>query len=311
MPDGPFALPVPVVAGERAHRGGGARIRAPATDGGDRGRERCSATDPDDSRMREEDLCAEGMATNDNRLIGRTTRRHHEAGRGPDGLHNQCSALVGVQHMVSATDLPISSLDEATITNGARDVIEAGLPYRMTVGIVGTAPLLMHAWNIQAVDEKAKAAKGSKAKKTDDIESYVYRDEDGHVGVPGMNFAASIQMAGKFMQDPRSPRKSAFDLCKAGVVPLTPVAPFQPLAVTWDYEHAARVTVQRAGITRIRPAMREGWRLRFDLLVTTPEYLSPGVMAALVGNAGRLIGICDFRPTYGRFAVEHMEATAA
>ncbi len=213
--------------------------------------------------------------------------------------------------MASALDLPVMNSLEEQLSNGAADIIESGMPYRISFGIVGTAPLLMHAWNIESIAEKAVAAKGSKAKKTDNVESYCYRDDNGNIGVPGMNFAASIQMAGKFRQDPRSPRKSAFDLCKAGVVPLTTVAPFQPLTASWDFEHACRVTVQRAGVTRVRPAMRDGWRLEFDLLITTPEYLTPGVMAELVSNAGRLIGLCDFRPTYGRFAVEKMELLAA
>jgi hypothetical protein len=212
---------------------------------------------------------------------------------------------------MSIAELPRLAVDIEQVTNGAQEAIEAGIPYRLTVGVIGTAPLLMHAWNIQAVAEKAAAAKGSRAKKTDDIESYAYRDPDGYLGVPGQNFAASIQLAGKFMQDPRSPRKSAFDLCKAGVIPLTTIGRFEPNTQVWDFEHAARVTVQRAGVTRIRPAMREGWRITFDLLITTPEYLPPATMAHLIGQAGRLVGLCDFRPTYGRFAVERMEAHAA
>lgn len=212
---------------------------------------------------------------------------------------------------MSISDLPRLAVEADVVTNGAREAIEAGIPYRLEVGVIGTAPLLMHAWNTEAVAEKAAAAKGSRTKKTDDLESYVYRDDDGYLGVPGQNFAAAIQMAGKFMQDPRSPRKSAFDLCKAGVVPLSTIASFEPRTQAWDFEHAARVQVQRNAVTRIRPAMRQGWRLTFDLLITVPEYLPPATMAQLVGNAGRLVGLCDFRPTYGRFAVTSMHAHAA
>jgi hypothetical protein len=195
-------------------------------------------------------------------------------------------------------------LVEEQLTNGAQELIEMGYPYRMTVGVLGSAPLLFHAWNSQAIDEKAKSAKGSKQKKSDDLETYAYRDQDGYLGIPGTNFVAAICLAGKFMQDPRSPRKSAFDLCKAGVVPLTIIAPFQPLTQKWDYEDARRVTIQRAGITRVRPAMREGWRVSFDLLINTPEYLPPHTMMKLIADAGRLVGVCDFRPTYGRFVIE-------
>jgi hypothetical protein len=175
------------------------------------------------------------------------------------------------------------------------------------VGIQGAAPLLFHAWNCEAVEGKAAAAKGSKAKKTDDLESYVYRDPDGYLGIPGVNLVAAIVESGRSMPDPRSPRKSARDLCRAGVQSLTILAPFEPLTRDWDYEDRQRVTVQRAGVTRVRPAMREGWRCSFEVLVTTPEYLNPMLLQHLIGNAGRLVGVCDFRPTYGRFNVTSFE----
>lgn len=213
--------------------------------------------------------------------------------------------------MSAIADTKELHVDEAQISNGAQQAIEMTEPYRLTVGIVGTAPMLLHNWNIEAIEEKANAAKGSKVKKTDNIESYVYRCDDGSLGFPGMNFAASIREAGRYMQDPRSPRKSAMDLCKAGVIALSVIVPFEPRTETWDYEDARRVVVQRSGVTRIRPAMREGWRLTFDLLIATPEYLPSETMAHLIGMAGRLQGIGDYRPTFGRFAVTSFEVERA
>lgn len=69
-------------------------------------------------------------------------------------------------------------------TNGAAPAIRAGEPYVATVRIVGTADILFHRWNVEAVEEKGNAAKGSKAKKTDDVESYVYRTPDGGLARP-------------------------------------------------------------------------------------------------------------------------------
>ncbi len=117
--------------------------------------------------------------------------------------------------------------------------------------------------------------------------------------------AATGGNAAKFRQDPRSPRKSAVDLIKAAVVTLTPLA---GLGIkVWDYEHKCRVQVQRNGVTRVRPAIKTGWTAKFIFLVNLPEYVSPELLHALVNDAGRLIGIADFRPTYGRFQVRHFE----
>lgn len=187
------------------------------------------------------------------------------------------------------------------ITNGGASAIATCEPYTCTVSIKGTADFLFHRWNCEAVAEKAKAAKNSAAKKTDDIESYVYRNDAGELCVPGEYLRQSMIHAAKFRQDPRSPRKSAMDLYKAGVVALTNLASLGCNA--WDYEDRRRVVIQRNGVNRVRPAMREGWQATFDVMVMLPEYISPADLNDIISTAGRLIGVGDFRPTYGRFQV--------
>lgn len=194
------------------------------------------------------------------------------------------------------------------VTNGGEATIDASQPYRIAVQLTGTSDLLFHRWNSQAVDEKAKAAKNSKAKKTDDIESYVYRNDDGELCIPGEYVRQAIVMAAKFRQDPRSPRKSAMDLYKAGVVPLSILASTGKKA--WDYEDTRRVVIQRAGINRTRPALKAGWKAAFEFLVLTPEYIAPMDLHAVLTQAGVLVGIADFRPTYGRFGITSFEVLA-
>jgi hypothetical protein len=194
------------------------------------------------------------------------------------------------------------------VTNGGKKTIEDGLPYAIDVVVEGASDLLFHRWNCESVDAKSKAAKNSKSKKEDDIESYVWRDTDGKLCIPGEYFRQSVIHAAKFKQDPRSPRKSAMDLFKAGIVSLTTLA---PLGVKqWDYLDTRRVTVQRAGINRTRPAMRIGWNTQLQFQVLTPEYIDPALFQDVLNTAGRLVGVGDFRPTYGRFFVKKFEVLA-
>jgi hypothetical protein len=187
------------------------------------------------------------------------------------------------------------------VSNGAAETIALSLPYRVEVVIRGEADILFHRWNCEAVEAKAKAAKGSAAKKQDDVKSYVYRNDKSELCLPGEYLRQAVIGAAKFRQDPRSPRKSAQDLVKAAVVSLTPLA---SLGVSeWDYEHRCRVQVQRNGVTRVRPAMRAGWQATFIFMVNLPEYVSREMLLGLLTDAGRLIGVGDFRPTYGRFQV--------
>src|SRR3990172_9036095 len=144
-------------------------------------------------------------------------------------------------------------------TNGGAGVIDLSMPYVASVTIEGVADLLFHRWNCESIEEKGKAAKGSKAKKTDDLESYVYRNAAGELAIPGEYLRGAMVGAARFRQDPRSPRKSAMDLFKAAIVPLTDLA---SLGISeWHYEHRARVMVQRNGITRCRPGIKAGWKI--------------------------------------------------
>jgi archaeosine-15-forming tRNA-guanine transglycosylase len=191
------------------------------------------------------------------------------------------------------------------VTNGAAESIEYSEPYIVDVTIEGTVDILYHRWNCEAVAAQAASAKGSKAKKTDNIESYVYRNDAGELCLPGEYLRQSIIHAAKFRQDPRSPRKSAMDLYKAGVIALTPLASHG--IKTWDYEHRCRVTIQRNGITRVRPAIKQGWTATVQIMVNTPEYIRPNDLHDVLNAAGRLVGLADFRPSYGRFLVKSFD----
>lgn len=190
-------------------------------------------------------------------------------------------------------------------TNEGKTLIETCIPYTVNLQIQGVSDFLFHRWNPEAVDEKASAAKGSVTKKTDNIESYVYRTEDGELAIPGEYVRQAIISAAKFRQDPRSPRKSAMDLYKAGIVTSTNLASVGKS--TWDYEDRRRVVVQRAGVNRTRPALKAGWKADFDLICLLPEYISPPALNEVVSQAGRLVGLGDFRPTYGRFVITRFE----
>lgn len=201
----------------------------------------------------------------------------------------------------------VVNISEAT--NGAANIIAASEPAVYSVAITGSADLLFHRWNCEAVDAKSKAAKNSVAKKTDDVESYVYRNDSGELCLPGEYLRQAVIHAAKYRQDPRSPRKSAMDLFKAGVVSLTPLAGLG--TDKWDYEDRRRVVIQRNGVNRIRPAMRAGWKANFELMVMLPEYIGEQDLLDAMNMAGRLIGVGDFRPTYGRFGVTNFHKTEA
>lgn len=203
--------------------------------------------------------------------------------------------------MVKTTNLDL----EQVSNDGGSAIIP---PYVAEITIEGAAPILFHRWSCEAVEAKAAAAKGSKAKKEDDWESYLYRDTAGEIAIPGEYLRQSIIEAAKYRQDPRSPRKCAKDLYKAALISLTDLA--STGATDPDYLDRRRACVQRAAVTRVRPALNTGWSATFQLMVQTPEYISPQTLNSVIADAGRLVGVGDFRPSYGRFVVSGFKVEA-
>lgn len=194
-------------------------------------------------------------------------------------------------------------------TNGGENAVAYEYPFVCSFELQGVVPILFHRWNTESVAGKAAAKKGSAAKKTDDVESYVYRNGEGEICVPGFYVHGAMIQAGRYRQDPRSPRKSAMDLYKAAVSPLTGLATLG--AAHWDFLDARRVTVQRASITRQRPGFNAGWKASFEFAVNLPEYVAPMDFLDVLTLAGRVTGLGDYRPTYGRFAITRFETREA
>jgi len=199
----------------------------------------------------------------------------------------------------------LTELGGETPTNGGSDSIELQKPYRVMVQLEGSCPLLFHRWNNESIAAKAAAKKGSSEKKTDNIESYLYRNDAGIICIPGEYLRQAVIHASKYEQDPRSPRKSLMDLMKAALVSLTDLSPLgikEP-----DYLDQRRVVVQRQGITRTRPAIKTGWKASFILMINLPEYIPHSRLNYMIQQAGRIIGMADFRPSYGRFTITKFE----
>lgn len=192
------------------------------------------------------------------------------------------------------------------VSNDGAKAISDEEPYVVEVRVKGTAALMFHRWSCDDVKAKGDAKKGSKTKKEDNIESYLWRNTRNEICIPGEYFRMSIIHAAKFLQDPRSPRKSAMDLFKAGIATLDELCSLG--STDWDYLDRRRVMIQRNGVTRMRPAFNVGWEAEFRLQILLPEYISPELMNETVQKAGRLIGVGDFRPTFGRFQVVKFEA---
>lgn len=180
-----------------------------------------------------------------------------------------------------------------------------------TLNIDGAAPLLMHSARLaDPLDDatRALAKVTSKRKKTDDDHLEVARLEhlgslylDADLGpyVPGANIEAALfRGASKFKL--MSALKSAL-LIPEEVNALAYKGPRTTDGLWADkaFVHRASVKVGQARVIRTRPVFAR-WSLVTSGSLDT-EVVDQAAFEQIVETAGRLVGLGDWRPRFGRF----------
>jgi len=191
-------------------------------------------------------------------------------------------------------------------------LMEGQMPYVVDVTIKGTADLFFHRYNVEEVEEKANLPRGSKLKKIDNVDAYVWRDHEDYLCLPGYYLRASLAKVGKNFQDPRSSRgKQAVELVNEVISVQPALARIRTDGKErqeWDYVDKRRVVVQRAAVARSRPCFRPAWEADFQVACAAPGWLPPRQLYQMIIQAGMFQGVGDARTIgYGRFAVTKFE----
>lgn len=195
-------------------------------------------------------------------------------------------------------------LELVPVSNDGQNAIGMETPFTVEVSLKGTTPFLFHRWSNEAVAAQQAAKKNSIVKKSDNVESYVFRNEKKELCIPAEYVRMSIINSGKYDQHPQKPRASAFDLFKAGIVCSPDLCPLNGgEAYEWDALDQRRVVIQRSSITRSRPMMKTGWEIDLEITSLLPDLIDFNFLNKTLIRAGQLIGIGDFRPSFGRFTV--------
>lgn len=180
--------------------------------------------------------------------------------------------------------------------------------------IRGIVPVIVH--NDQAADpfnEFCVAIKNvsGKRKKTDadhlelarlEFLASMYVDQDGEPCIPGENIEAMI-IAAISKSKSANKKDASSALMSFGNFKLIYNGPKNPEELWGNKKFVDRraVVVQRARILRTRPIFTE-WELKFSIDYEDSVLNRDTVISAL-GTAGRMIGLCDYRPKFGRFEV--------
>lgn len=183
----------------------------------------------------------------------------------------------------------------------------------LKVRITGTRALLMHAdifANPLNPLTKAHKALTAKRKKTDDDQEAIAKSEwrgglyfDDDIGpyVPGVNIEAALVAGGKLSKLGTQLKRSVEVLDERCALEYD--GP-RTLAGLWDsgFYDARSVKVTTSRITRYRPLFRK-WSLVCEIMFDQ-ETIDREQVIKCLEDAGTYCGIGDYRPKFGRFAVE-------
>ena len=183
----------------------------------------------------------------------------------------------------------------------------------LRVQIVGTSPLLMHSdklANPLLPETKAHKELTGKRKKTDEDHLAIARSEfiaglywsqkEG-VYVPGQNFDATFLAGAKLQKLGTHWKRGAVVMTdRAKIMYDGPKLPDDLWGDT-SFVDCRGVKVGAAKIMRYRPIFMD-WACELDLAFN-PEILSESEAKKTLTDAGALIGVCEYRPRFGRFSV--------
>lgn len=175
----------------------------------------------------------------------------------------------------------------------------------LSIRLEGISPLLMHRFPVGDVDLKSKEKNNKKNQ--DDVESYMYLDENGKLVQPSTHIIGCLKRAGTKFQVTGSGKLTYKNLLGSGAVMISPdMIPHE--MQTWTVDRRP-VVVMRARIVRSRPMLSK-WALNFSIEYDEDE-ITKGTLKEILDYAGRRVGIGDFRPEkggpFGRFITTKFE----
>lgn len=183
--------------------------------------------------------------------------------------------------------------------------------------IVGEAPLLMHSGRLadplDGFVKKMKKISGKRSKTEADHEEMarlewyggLYLSEEGEIVIPSFVMEACLIGRGGAAGKEKMRTQGTAGMYIQDDIPLTYEDP-QDIDERWAEVACrlrAKVKVGQASVMRTRPIFHE-WSAEPIVIYYSPKILNPDAIIRWMEVAGEQVGLCDWRPRYGRFTAE-------
>lgn len=178
--------------------------------------------------------------------------------------------------------------------------------YIIDCTIQGSLPLLMNRFPMPGEPEVATRHSGVKENVEDwekDYEKSKYQTEKGELFTPSTHIHRAMEIAALNFKIKGRGRKTYRDIVRAACE----VSPDAIIHKIQDVSPDRRwVRVQTARVPRVRACLPAGWTLEF-ILTILDDQLPFSAVKDILDYAGRLVGIGDYRPYFGKFLVTHFQ----
>jgi hypothetical protein len=185
----------------------------------------------------------------------------------------------------------------------------------LNLTITGTAPLMMHSDKLaNPLNPATRAHKEltSKRKKTDEDHLAIarseflagaYWDEASGFYIPGQNLDATFWAGAKLQKIGVHWKRGALVLTDKATLQFDgPTTPEELWADT-RFVDCRGVKVGTAKLMRYRPIFRD-WSAEVQVAVNT-DVINLEEAKKAISDGGALIGVCEYRPRFGRFEVRY------
>ena len=164
------------------------------------------------------------------------------------------------------------------------------------VEIKGVSPILQNK-NAEISDKTEKKGEGKDSSEHAKYKLYTY---EGKIYQPAIHLEQALIKAGTGIKQKGMGKKTYKDLFKGSVF-IRPDNIIHKIQKWEVHETTVVIPATRGRIARYRPMLKE-WILEFEL-ENLDDRLDESVIKLALDEAGRTIGIGDWRPRYGRFIV--------
>lgn len=189
---------------------------------------------------------------------------------------------------------------------------------QLELHLTGIAPLLMHAPRtvnpLDEITQEIKSYTGKRKKTQEDHltiarlewEAGLYHDPEVGPYIPSANVEICLRDSGKITRQGTAVTRGV--VVSEDKLPLVYDGPRgmngRGTQDLWDanYKDIRRVGNQQNSVMRCRP-MFPNWSIRVPVLLE-PSILDRRDLIELADRAGRMIGLGDYRPRFGRFTVK-------